>query len=62
MCPDLTLTFLLLPRLGIEGIGIAWLTSQVTLAACLTLGTLRPVLFGGKTVRADSLGSAPKAQ
>jgi O-antigen/teichoic acid export membrane protein len=43
----LGLGLLLLPRLGIEGIGVAWLASQTAVAAWLMFGILRPVLLAG---------------
>jgi O-antigen/teichoic acid export membrane protein len=45
----LGLTYLLLPRVGIDGVGIAWLVSQAVLALWLMLGILRPVLLAGST-------------
>jgi O-antigen/teichoic acid export membrane protein len=41
----LGLTLLLLPSLGIEGVGVAWLVSQAAVAALLLATILRPVLF-----------------
>lgn len=41
----LSLTFYLLPRMGINGIGIAWLASQSLMAVVLMLSVLRPVLW-----------------
>jgi len=35
----------LLPRLGIEGVGVAWLVSQTVVATWLFVARLRPVLF-----------------
>lgn len=40
------LSFLLLPPLGIEGVGIAWLASQLVVALWVALGIVRPVLLG----------------
>jgi O-antigen/teichoic acid export membrane protein len=42
------LSYLLLPRMGIEGVGVAWLVSQLTVAAWLTAGRLRPLLFADR--------------
>jgi O-antigen/teichoic acid export membrane protein len=44
----LSLTYVLLPHLGIDGVGIAWLISQGVLGALLIIGILRPVLLVGK--------------
>lgn len=41
----LGLSFVLLPRLGIDGIGIAWLVSQLTLAFWIAMRILRPVFL-----------------
>jgi O-antigen/teichoic acid export membrane protein len=41
----LGLSILLLPRLGIEGVGVASLTSQMAVAGWLLTGVLRPVLL-----------------
>jgi len=41
----LSLTYFLLPRLGINGIGIAWLVSQSLVAVVLVVSVLRPVLW-----------------
>ena len=49
----LGLTLLLLPSLGIEGVGVAWLVSQAAVAALLLATTLRPVLFAHATPRAQ---------
>jgi O-antigen/teichoic acid export membrane protein len=37
------LSVVLLPQLGIEGVGIAWLVSQLVIAAILVAGMLRPL-------------------
>ena len=42
----LGLSLLLLPRFGIEGVGVAALVSQLAVATWLMLGILRPVLLG----------------
>jgi O-antigen/teichoic acid export membrane protein len=39
----LGLSLLLLPRFGINGVGIAWLVTQVVLTVALVLGVLRPL-------------------
>jgi O-antigen/teichoic acid export membrane protein len=41
----LGLAFLLLPRMGINGIGVAWLVTQAAVAAWLLASTLRRVLL-----------------
>lgn len=45
----LGLSYLLLPRLGIDGVGAASLISQSTVAGLLLVGILRPVLFPGES-------------
>jgi O-antigen/teichoic acid export membrane protein len=40
----LTLTALLVPHLGIEGVGVAWLVSQSVVAVILSFTQLWPVL------------------
>ena len=45
----LGLSALLVPVFGVEGIGIAWLMSQVAIAGWLILGPLRPLLFAVTT-------------
>ena len=47
----LGLTVALLPPLGIEGVGIAFLASQTAVAAWLLIGILRPVLLGPSQTR-----------
>jgi O-antigen/teichoic acid export membrane protein len=47
----LGLSLLLLPPLGIEGIGVAWLVSQSLVAAWLLAGILRPVLIAREVPR-----------
>jgi len=47
----LGLTVALLPPLGIEGVGIAFLASQTAVAAWLLIGILRPVLLGPSHAR-----------
>jgi len=57
----LGLTLVLLPSLGIEGVGLAWLVSQTLVAAWLLVTTLRPVLLVRATSRAQadrSIGSS----
>ena len=41
----LGLSFVLIGRLGIEGVGVAWLVGQVVVAVWLSAGLLRPILF-----------------
>ena len=57
----LGLSLLLLPSLGIEGVGVAWLVSQAVVAAWLFVAILRPVLFAqvtSKTQADRSIGSS----
>jgi O-antigen/teichoic acid export membrane protein len=55
----LGLSILLLPPLGIEGVGLAWLASQVAVGAWLLGGILRPVVL----VRARSgIAAKPSAR
>ena len=46
----LAVSLILLPGLGIEGVGIAWLASQVTVAIWLLAGILRPVVMSSAPV------------
>ena len=39
------LSALLIPGMGIEGVGVAWLVSQTAVAAYLLAGVLRPLLL-----------------
>ena len=48
----LTLTYGLLPRLGVGGVGLAWLVGQTLLAAVLGVIVLRPLLRQPETVSA----------
>ena len=43
--PIVGLSLLLLPRLGIEGVGVAYLVGQTAVASWLVLGRLRPLLL-----------------
>jgi O-antigen/teichoic acid export membrane protein len=45
----LGLTALLVPHLGIEGVGWAWLLSQTAIAAVLLVTELRPALMNGRS-------------
>jgi O-antigen/teichoic acid export membrane protein len=42
---NLILSYLLLERLGITGVGISWLISQLTIAVVLFFTQLRPILW-----------------
>jgi hypothetical protein len=50
----LALGLVLLPRIGIVGIGVAWLATQTAVAVWLMLGSLRPVLRGRAEVEAGT--------
>jgi O-antigen/teichoic acid export membrane protein len=41
----LGLSYVLIGRLGIEGVGVAWLVGQIVVAVWLSAGLLRPILF-----------------